>query len=414
VIDVRTLLLVSTIILVCRAALLAYAWFIHPSYSPIRLWAIGSALMALGAMLIGLREMIPLTVSVLLGHTAIIGGWMYTSAGTIVAAERVPPWRWGASVAVAALIATACFLLVWPDYGLRTIVVGIPGLMFDSYVVFTCLRFDRTGWRRTTLKILALAVAVSIVSSVLKNYYVVESGSTSLLDRSPLVIQYFLLSIVTMVTCTVLYLLLDAQKIQEDLADEIGERKRAEEAIRQMAYYDSLTQLPNRRMLHERLTLAIAGSKRSRLFGALMFVDLDNFKPLNDVHGHAVGDLLLVEAARRLAGSVRAVDTVARVGGDEFVVLLASLNTSEETSLTQALVVAEKIRARLAEPYVLASIHDNAAKVTVEHHCSSSIGVTMFQGETHSTNELMKQADQAMYKAKEAGRNSITVFGAER
>ncbi|MDO8464022.1 MAG: diguanylate cyclase [Gallionella sp.] len=186
---------------------------------------------------------------------------------------------------------------------------------------------------------------------------------------------------------------------------DITERKKVEEHIRNMAFYDSLTQLPNRRMLNDRLGQAMAASKRSGLYGALMFLDLDNFKPLNDTYGHDIGDLLLIEVARRLTGCVREMDTVARFGGDEFVVMFSELDTDKTESIAQASIVAEKIRATLAEPYLLAKKQEGQAEITIEHHCTSSIGVVLFIDHEASPGDIIKWADMAMYQAKDGGRN---------
>ena len=183
-----------------------------------------------------------------------------------------------------------------------------------------------------------------------------------------------------------------------------------EEKVHQMAYLDPLTHLPNRRLLDDRLNQALAASKRSALYGALMFLDLDNFKPLNDSHGHVAGDMLLAEVARRLTGFVRETDTVARLGGDEFVVLLNELHADKATSTEQASAVAEKIRVALAEPYRLSVTLPGEAATTVEHHCTASIGVVLFVNHLSSQTDLMKWADAAMYLAKDAGRNTIRFY----
>ena len=187
-------------------------------------------------------------------------------------------------------------------------------------------------------------------------------------------------------------------------------RNALQEQIRQMAFFDPLTQLPNRRLLDDRLNQALAASKRSGLYGALMFLDLDNFKPLNDAHGHAAGDLLLAEVARRLTAFVRETDTVARLGGDEFVVLLNELDVDKATSTEQARAVAEKIRVALAEPYRLTVTQPGDPVTTVEHHCSASIGVVLFVNHLSSQVDLMKWADAAMYQAKDAGRNVVRFY----
>jgi diguanylate cyclase (GGDEF)-like protein/PAS domain S-box-containing protein len=186
---------------------------------------------------------------------------------------------------------------------------------------------------------------------------------------------------------------------------DISERKRAEEQIHNLAFYDTLTQLPNRRMLNDRMNQAMASSKRSGRYGALLFLDLDNFKPLNDRYGHAVGDLLLKEVARRISSCLREMDTVARFGGDEFVVMLTELDVDNAESAAQAGIVAEKIRVILAQPYVLKVKHEGRADSIIEHNCTSSIGVVLFIDHRDSTEDIIKWADMAMYQAKEDGRN---------
>lgn len=191
---------------------------------------------------------------------------------------------------------------------------------------------------------------------------------------------------------------------------DITQRKISENEIHKLAFYDPLTGLPNRRLLYERLVHAIAASKRDGRYGALMFLDMDKFKQLNDTHGHSMGDLLLVEVAQRIARCVRETDAVARFGGDEFVVMLGELDADKTVSANEAGIVAEKLLALLAEPYVLTLKHENAAPVTVRHHCSSSIGVVLFAGNSATTEEILKWADTAMYQAKEAGRNLIRFY----
>jgi diguanylate cyclase (GGDEF)-like protein/PAS domain S-box-containing protein len=189
--------------------------------------------------------------------------------------------------------------------------------------------------------------------------------------------------------------------------NDITQTKAAEDEIKHLAFYDPLTRLPNRRLLMDRLRQTMAAHKRSNCLGALMFLDLDNFKPINDTHGHDVGDLLLIEVARRISSCVRDMDTVARFGGDEFVVMLSELDKDKEESTAQASIVAEKIRAILGEPYQLTTQKEGKAECTVEHHCTSSIGVKMFPNHDASPEDILKWADKAMYQAKEAGRNLI-------
>jgi diguanylate cyclase (GGDEF)-like protein len=191
------------------------------------------------------------------------------------------------------------------------------------------------------------------------------------------------------------------------LARDVTERKQMQDQVHHLAFNDHLTKLPNRRLFDDRLSQALAASKRSGLFGALMFLDLDNFKPLNDRYGHAAGDLLLAQVARRLTGVVRETDTVARLGGDEFVVLLSELLADEDHSTGLASVVAEKVRLALAEPYQLSVTQPGDPVTAIEHCCSVSIGVVLFVNHLSSQTDLLKWADAAMYQAKDAGRNAV-------
>ena len=192
---------------------------------------------------------------------------------------------------------------------------------------------------------------------------------------------------------------------------DITKLKQVNEQVRQLAFYDPLTALPNRRLLLDRLDQALSAAQRSSCYCALMFLDLDNFKPLNDSHGHEAGDLLLIEVALRLRECVRAMDTVARIGGDEFVVLMGGLTTCETESIEQARKVAEKIRAALAEPYVLSCANSTASSPSIEHRCTASIGVVLFNMLDLDQNELLRRADAAMYQAKENGRNRVQFHG---
>lgn len=182
---------------------------------------------------------------------------------------------------------------------------------------------------------------------------------------------------------------------------DITEKKRADETIRSLAFFDPLTKLPNRRLLRDRIHEAIAASARSGRHAALLFIDLDHFKELNDSKGHDVGDQLLQEVATRLSAGVRSDDTVARQGGDEFVVLVTGLSVDAAGAATQAQRLAETLRCELNRPFALGSLR---------HHTSPSIGINVFVGAEHGADELLKRADSAMYVAKRAGRNAHRFF----
>jgi len=182
---------------------------------------------------------------------------------------------------------------------------------------------------------------------------------------------------------------------------DITERKKAEERIYELAFYDQLTGLPNRTLLIDRLRQSKTAAVRSGQFGALMFIDLDNFKTLNDTLGHGVGDKLLTQVATRLRSCVREGDTVARLGGDEFVIVLEGLGTDEASASINAEFVGSKILTELSHTYPLER-HI--------HRCTASIGVTLFSAAEATIDNLMQQADLAMYRAKEAGRNGLCFF----
>ncbi|ADL56527.1 sensor domain-containing protein [Gallionella capsiferriformans] len=182
---------------------------------------------------------------------------------------------------------------------------------------------------------------------------------------------------------------------------DLTQRKAAEEKIENLAFFDPLTKLPNRRLLLDRLKQAMASATRSVTNGAVLFIDLDNFKALNDTYGHPMGDLLLQQVAKRLVSSVRDGDTVSRFGGDEFVVLLEGFDENPLDAASQAETVGEQIFAALRQPYLIG---------THEYHGTSSIGATLFNDKQQSIDELMKQADIAMYQAKKEGRNVLRFF----
>jgi diguanylate cyclase (GGDEF)-like protein len=182
---------------------------------------------------------------------------------------------------------------------------------------------------------------------------------------------------------------------------DITDHKQAEDKVHALAFYDPLTQLANRRLLQDQLEQALLASHRSLSHGALLMLDLDNFKSINDTRGHALGDLLLIEVARRIGASMRAADSVARIGGDEFVVILESLGQDRQQAAALAIQLAEKLRLALQLPYKLEG---------QTFHSSTSIGIALFQNQDTDFQNLLRQADLALYQAKDAGRNTVRLF----
>ncbi|MGB8076399.1 MAG: EAL domain-containing protein [Gallionella sp.] len=185
---------------------------------------------------------------------------------------------------------------------------------------------------------------------------------------------------------------------------DITERKQAEEKIHHLAFYDPLCQLPNRRLLFDRLYQAVTTSARNKTCAGLLFIDLDNFKILNDTRGHDIGDLLLIEVGKRLRAAIRESDTLARLGGDEFVVLLEGLSANREEAALQVREVGEKMLSDINQPYILKG---------VEYYSTASIGISLFANYRQNLDDLLKQADTAMYAAKRAGRNTQRFFDPE-
>lgn len=186
---------------------------------------------------------------------------------------------------------------------------------------------------------------------------------------------------------------------------DITERKNMEVQIKELAFYDALTKLPNRYLLEDRLKQALTACRRLRVRGALLFIDLDNFKTLNDSEGHAAGDALLREASVRLKSCIRDTDTAARFGGDEFIVILTELESDIATARSSAEEVAEKIRRALSETYYITS-----HSISVKHQCTASVGICMFKNPNTEPDSVIRRADLAMYEAKAAGRNAIKFY----
>ena len=195
----------------------------------------------------------------------------------------------------------------------------------------------------------------------------------------------------------------DGSTLWNGYVTDITERKNFEEQIKQLAFYDSLTGLANRRLFYDRFNQAMIVNNRSGHFGAIICIDLDQFKPVNDAYGHAAGDELLAEVATRLKQCVRGSDTVARFGGDEFVVMLSELSALNSESLAQAIQVAEKLRAALSADYSLTVKHNGMPDEIIRHISTASIGVSIFQGNQLDADQILKSADKAMYRAKKQG-----------
>lgn len=202
----------------------------------------------------------------------------------------------------------------------------------------------------------------------------------------------------------------DGSILWHGLVTDITERINLNEEIKQLGFYDTLTGLANRRLLRDRLSQALLMSERTKKFGAVLFIDLDKLKPLNDQHGHWAGDELLKQIANQLKTCVRVTDSITRYGGDEFVILMNALSEDKADSVLQAMHVAEKIQAVLSQTFSLRVEHDGLPTQHIEHASSASIGVTLFLGNQFDQAAILKMADTAMYEAKRQGTGKTSLY----
>ncbi|WP_390594018.1 diguanylate cyclase domain-containing protein [Simiduia litorea] len=202
--------------------------------------------------------------------------------------------------------------------------------------------------------------------------------------------------------------------ILQAVVRDISRLKEGEEKAQQLAFYDPLTGLANRRLMDIKLDQALAECKRNKCWGALIFMDLDFFKKLNDAHGHAAGDHLLVQVAERLKHQLREVDTLVRYGGDEYIVILSQIGETEKLANAQAMLVAEKLRAEMAKPFFIQTFEKKPDATGIEFESGASFGVQLFSGDQLDPSTILNLADRAMYQAKRAGRNYVSFGGQDK
>ena len=518
--DNRTLMLVITLILLSRSALLLHTWAMNRSYAPVRWWAMGSSVMAVGVLLVGLRGLVPLDLSVLGGQGLLMAGWMLVSAGTLLAADKTPPWRWGIALVGIGIAGTFWFLKIEPSYAWRTFAASAPGLIFDTYTAVACLRYQGDKHRKSTLRLIALALLANGVFLLLKNDHVFHSGVTSPIDPAWEISMYYLASMLVAVACTVFYVVLAGEKLQEALDAELQERARVNaslqvanllyqatsegmlvttadgtitnvnpaftalsgyaadevvgktprilksdrhdaafytamwrdlqqkgewqgeiwnrhkngnlfaerltintlyapdgspqnhvalfhdvtrqklsaEKIFHQANHDRLTGLANRHAFLEQLAVELSRARRAGTRVGLLFMDLNRFKPVNDQYGHEAGDVVLKVASERWSACVRATDTLARMGGDEFALLVGGLSSVDEI-----LGIAHKLDQALLQPIDLPN----------GLHCQVgvSIGIAVYPDHALEMDSLIAAADAAMYICKAKGEGGFALSG---
>jgi diguanylate cyclase (GGDEF)-like protein len=292
--------------------------------------------------------------------------------------------RWALLLPVTALIVAG----TWFSTGSHLQVHGIHIAIAMAAVVL----FPIKDWR---------SVAGLALLNTLLYFHAEFVGVPAPADLLPLSDRLALVFRVGYVSTTILTILCSAW---------LGEHavRRNELAFAELSGIDVLTGLPNRRRVMLRLADAIAMSKRIRQYVAVLFLDLDNFKPLNDAHGHEAGDLLLQEVARRLTGIVREMDLAARLGGDEFVAVISHLGGDRAGAVARMRMISDQVRTALAEPYRIVSPPAGRLSHEVVHRCTASIGVALFLGSETDPEAILQRADAAMYRAKAAGRNQVS------
>jgi diguanylate cyclase (GGDEF)-like protein/hemerythrin-like metal-binding protein/PAS domain S-box-containing protein len=520
-IDIRTLILVLTIVLLCRALVLGYVWTITRQYPPVKLWVIGSALVAIGALLLALRGAIPDLFSVLLANGLLISGWMMISFGTVMAAEHPVPWRAGVVILVGAMVGCFWFLSITPDLARRTVVTSVPPIIFDTYVAMVCLAYTGT-YRRTTLRVLAALLLLSAAANCLKTYHVYSTNLQDMFVAGREVLPFYVMALISSVAGTVMYVLLAVHHVQEQLDQELAQSKQREETLKiaamifentsegmiitdadgsitsvnpafselsgytadevigkttrllksdkhdaefyqrmwnslltkgkwegeiwnrqkngdlvsdhvlintvygpdgsvqqrialyhditaqkktaeavfHQANYDVLTELANRHLFFQQLAQELSRARRAGKRVGLLFMDLNKFKPVNDQFGHEAGDFTLKTVANRWQACVRGGDTLARMGGDEFALIVGDLSFANELEP-----IAQKLIDAIASPIELPD--GNQCGIGV------SVGIAVYPDNAAEMDSLIAAADAAMYESKHSGQGKAKLSQAE-
>ncbi len=400
--DTRTVIESGLAVSLAVNLAMAVVFWTRHTYPGFGYWLTGTLCRTAALTLLLLpRDQFPPWLTIILPNYAMLLELMLYVRGTHLFRGVPIRFGWEIIVSLSFIGLILYFSYNVPSLSIRFLILSIYWGFLECWLAWLLLTrrpayFGSGDWLQAAVWI------VLIVSNVVRVGLVWTSAETLTPGIATLPLSQnllFLLIIMSFILIALSQKVMNAQRLEYDY-------RVAQEQLEQVAYHDALTGLPNRRLLHDRLTLALTSSKRSGLGGALMLLDLDNFKPLNDEHGHAVGDLLLIEVARRLSTTVREVDTVARLGGDEFVVVLNGLSADEAVAGGQARMIAEKIRFALARPYILTVTHDGGADAIVEHCCTASIGGALFDRGADQES-ILKRADKAMYQAKDVGRDAV-------
>lgn len=390
--DIMTLLVMNLIVNAVSAWAMAVIWRENRrQYPGIGYWLANMLLQTGGLALILMRDRLPDMFCVLLANLMMQSGAVLLLAGLARFTEA--PWRQGRNIALLAVftLAMAYSLYAAPDMQARQIIVSASIILITGQAAWLLLRDVGPRFRAVTNLtgyVLVGFVATSLARIVL---IVTKPAGTQDFFHSGMADALAITLYTTLNACLAICLVL---AVNRRLLADVGALK---DELEVLATHDALTGLPNRPLFYDRLAVALAGARRQDVQLAVMSVDLDGFKGVNDSLGHPAGDALLTEAARRLAGCLRASDTVSRFGGDEFVLLIGDVGGPGD-----ALAVAAKILAAFREPFVLAG---------QETRVSASIGVALSPAHGREIEELVRRSDEALYRAKAGGRDACRLYG---
>lgn len=357
------------------------------------LWALAFALYPLGFLFFRLRGQIPDLLSIAGGNGTLALMFALFTEG-LCRLHRLQVSRlliWGPPP-----LAVLGFVLLQDDLAARV----VHGAITSSYHAILIAFVVTSGLRRNRGNgswIIFVAIMASSLVFLVRAVSLFAGWSTGLDFLTPGLAQtvYFSLGMMCLIMFVIGLL--------------VSYKERAEAEALRLARHDPLTQRANRRVLQERLQQALERSRHSGLHGALLVLDLDQFKQLNDAHGDAMGDQLLIEVAYRLKDAVTQDDTVVRLGGDEFVLLLEGLDADPVLARSRARSIAHRVQEALTAPYQLETMDTHGLAHRLQHTLTVSIGVSLFLGEGLSREALFRQADAALYKAKHAGRNAVVL-----
>ncbi len=381
-IDIRTLILIWSLVTATKALVLVFVSHAQKDYAPARLWALGAISSAAGLFLISFRDIIPPFITIIIGNGLLMSGLMVVNFGVAQAAGRTPPWKAGWIVFAAAIAVLFWKSMIDESTSIRILAFSLANAIYFAHVIFVCLRYSDSS-RASSFRVFAAISVPLALLSLWRGAASVSQGTSSLLASTSEQIIFISYYICYQLASATLLVLITNQQLQDKLEH--------------LASTDPLTGLLNRRAFTRAAGREWSRSMRHKYPVSCLMIDIDHFKLLNDQHGHAVGDHVLTAVASSLTATMRIEDILCRYGGEEFVCLLP------HTSKEGAQVMAEQLRERIAARKL--SIDTGDCAVTI------SIGVAVRNARDITIESVIEEADRALYHAKQSGRNRVCVEG---